>query len=103
MFYFIAVLLLAVIDMVATHYQVTVYGTTDVEANPLMRYVMETWGMFEAYCVRITSVCIGMFMLMWAHLHSTWGIWALRLMFTAHLALVAYHFYITNCFTIHLG
>ena len=103
MFYFVSILLLALLDMVATHYQVEIYGTTDIEANPLMRWVMATLGMHWAYAIRVILPAIGVALLLWAKQHGKLGLWSLRLVLLVHIVLVAYHFYNTDFFTLHLG
>ncbi len=104
MFFLSSILLLAIGDIVATHYSIIAYGTFAIEQNPLMKWVMESYGIRAAYIFRIVMPLIGVLILLWVREKSfTLGNRALWLMFYAHIALMVYHFYITKCFTLHLG
>jgi len=103
MFYFISIFLLALFDIVATHYQIIVYGSYAVEANPVMRWVMETYGITTAYGVRLITAIIGVSLLLFVQQHEPRARWLLRFILVAYVALACWHCYISDLFTIHLG
>jgi hypothetical protein len=102
MFYFLGICFLALFDIVATHYQIVVYNTYAIEANPFMRWVMETYGMTVTYILRmaVPMIIIPPFLFLKEDRREV--IWILRFFLFAHFLLACWHIYLTNCFTIHL-
>jgi hypothetical protein len=97
MFYFFSILALALFDIVATHYHVVTYRTFDIEANPVMRWVMESFGMQTAYIVRMVSTFIAVVILLTVkHYNKKLGLTALRIVFAVHILLAGYHVYISD-------
>ena len=103
MFYLVSIFLLALFDIVATHYQIMEYGSYAIEANPVMRWVMETYGMTTAYGFRLISATLGVLLLLLLQQYRSYAIWLLRFVLVAYTAVVCWHIYITDFFTIHLG
>jgi hypothetical protein len=68
-----------------------------------MRYVMEEVGLQASYWVRMSGPLVGVPILLWVRLkHFQLGTWSLRIVFAAHVAVLVWHFYITEFFTLHL-
>ena len=103
MFYFLAIFFLGLFDIVATHYQIVVYGSFSIEANPLMRWVMETYGILAAYGFRMATPLIAVPLLLFFEKDKRAVIWVLRGFLLLHVALVGWHFHVTDFFTIHIG
>ncbi len=105
MFYFLAIVLLSLFDMMATHYSVEVVGTYDIEVNPLMRWVMKTWGMTGTYLLRLLlpTILVPVLLHLRDNHQSTTALAALRIALVAHTLVIGWHFYETNYFTLHLG
>ena len=104
MFFAVSILLLSLFDIVSTHYYIVLYGTTAVEANPIMRWVMEAYGMQAAYIFRMIMPLLGLALIFWVRNKDyNLGQWSLRISFWAHGALGMYHLYLTEFFTIHIG
>ncbi len=115
MFYFYSLTLLALADIAATHYQIWLAKTTAIEANPLMRWVIEDFGMPIAYVIRVAVPFILVPVILYTQELlkdqgelSSWvdRLFAsnrlLQLMFIVHVGVILWHIYQTNCFTIHV-
>jgi hypothetical protein len=103
-FLYVSILLLALFDIVATHYSIAVYGTFAIEKNPIMRWVMEDYGLRAAYIVRMGMVTGGLILVGLVHRMKEGkriGLFALRAALVIHLTIAAYHLWITEFFTIH--
>ena len=115
MFYFYSLTLLALADIAATHYQIWVAKTTAIEANPLMRWVIEDLGMPAAYICRVAIPFVFVPIILYAQeLLKDRGLWnwadkffasnyLLNLMLAVYVSVILLHTFQTNCFTLHLG
>lgn len=102
MFLYISILLLALFDMVATHYSIVVYGTFAIEANPIMRWMMEEHGLRTTYAFRLFMAIFALLLMRRAELqHKKLARTGLWIFFLGHVTLAFYHIYITQFFTIH--
>lgn len=60
----IALALLGLADIIATHYQVILYGPK-VELNPVQYWIISNIGMWAAYVFRLTGPIIGVSLLLY--------------------------------------
>lgn len=90
----------------ATNYQVDIFGT-DIEANPIQKWIMEDIGMWASYVFRIICPTIAItFLLLIKKNEPKWTfivnfcLWAT---FLVSLGVMVWHVHVTNFFTLHLN
>ena len=107
MFYIVAISILALFDVVATHYSIVVVGTTDIEVNPIQHFVLQHYGIAGMYIVKAVLTSIGLIVFYKigkitieprAQLMS---IWCFRIALIAHVILAAIHLNGTEFFSLH--
>jgi len=100
-FYFLSIFALSLFDIIATHYQIISYNSFEVEANPIMKWVMYQWGITDAYIFRMILPTLGVPFLLYLRSKSNAATWALNFILWVHILLAGWHLYITNFFNIH--
>lgn len=88
---------LALIDIWSTHGLIIRWGTTAVEKNMVMKWVMDTYGMAAAYVFRLIIPAIGVPFLLKIEKDREHGLLATHMiyvMWLLHIAVVGWHIYL---------
>jgi hypothetical protein len=103
MFYLLSIMFLAIFDMVATHYLIIVHNTYAIEANPLMRWIMEEYGIPIAYVFKILVTLASVITLLVVKniYKKTYANYFLFSVLIIHILLMCWHVYNTKFFTAH--